>query len=162
MTQQLARWRAGPCSRPPARPGPLAVSPPLCALGCRKKWWLSAEPAPLGEGRSSRVVSARRKCGQDCFRAGYGKVVLGFREPRELGFQEKHTQPTNSGGGRESFPLGAELEGHVRECSVFCQIMPKKGLKTPVSFLHFLKRSARVSLVISTGVKCVACLLCHT
>lgn len=37
---------------------------------------------------------------------------------------------------------------------MFCQITPKQGLKTLVFSPHFLKRSARLSFVISTGVKC--------
>lgn len=74
VTQQLARWRAGPCSRPPARPGPLARSPLLCVLVCRKKSAAVCRACtPLGKARSSRVVSVRKKCGQACFRAGHGK-----------------------------------------------------------------------------------------
>lgn len=54
------------------------------------------------------------------------EVMLGFREPGELGFQEKHTQPTNKMVGEEEekvFRFGIKLEGHVRkESAVFCQI----------------------------------------
>lgn len=45
---------------------------------------------------------------------------------------------------------------------MFCQITPKQGLKILVSSPHFLKRSARLSFIISTGVKCAGRLPYHT
>lgn len=148
LTQQLARWRAGPCSRPPARSGPRVPAPWLRALGSREKraavrrvW------TPLGKAGPNRVGSALKKCSRACSRVW--KVVLGFRGPREPRFQEK-THPTHkqsSGGGRrESFSVWCCLARRSCQraaCSVLCQIMPKPDLKKHGSPPHISSKGLR-------------------
>lgn len=53
VTQQLARWRAGPCSRP---------RPRLCAPSAAEERGLRSAFVPPGEARSSLVVSALKMC----------------------------------------------------------------------------------------------------
>lgn len=105
LTQQLARWRAGPCSHPPA--GALGASGAVSRaprLGCREERAAVRQAwTPLRKACASWVVSAL-KCSRACPPAGSGRWCWGSGAPRELGFQEKHTQPTNKavgeGGGK--------------------------------------------------------------
>lgn len=48
---------------------------------------------------------------------------MGFRDPRKLGFREKHTQPTNKAVEEEEekvFQFDVKLEGHARKQSAVC------------------------------------------
>lgn len=99
VTQLLARWRAGPCNRPPARaPGPPALSSRLCVFGCREKLAaVSQACTPVGKARSSRVVSSRKKCNRSCFPAGVesGVGVQGLQRAGVPG----ETHPTHKQSG---------------------------------------------------------------
>lgn len=108
VTQQLARWRAGPCGRPHAGPGPRAQSPQLCSSGCGEKRQPSAAPAPLW-GKLAPAALFPRGSGavRACSPAGSGGDV-GVQGTRRAGVPgETHpTHKQNGGGGRrESFSV---------------------------------------------------------
>lgn len=113
VTQQLARWRAGPCSRPLARPpAPLALRAPVTPA--------PTPPARRAHGCEGPRAVVRGACTPPggCraeemrpnlyFQGWVWKVVLGFRDPSELGVPEETHPPHKQkgrGGGRESFSV---------------------------------------------------------
>lgn len=128
MTQQLARWRAGPCSRP---------RPRLCAPSAAGGSGLqSAEPAPLwGRLAPAGWFPRRRSAVEAALRLDLEDGV-GVQGPRA-----GVTGKTKDGEGEKFFSLVLLLEGPVgKHCALclfllcFCfffphQIMPKLGLK---------------------------------
>lgn len=131
VTQQLARWRAGPCSRPPAL-SPVPPAPRALGGGHGQP---AAEPAPLwGRLAAAGSFPRRRRAVEPVLRLDREKVALGFRpreargggrwfrHPGELGIQEKDTQRTKGWGRRKRkfFSSVLRLEGHVRRQSALC------------------------------------------
>ena len=116
--------------------------PALRALGCGgKRAAVRRACSPLGEARSSRVVSAPKKCGRGCSQAGSGRWCWGS------GTQSWGSGKNKGWGRRKFFSLVLQLEGPVGKHSALClfllcfwffshQIMPKQGLKTRVSSSH--------------------------
>lgn len=158
VTQQLARWRAGPCSRPP---------PALRArVPRRRRLPGSAGPRLRGAagGRPPRLqpsgsLTRGRNATEPVSQTWVWKVVLEFRDPGELGVPgETHPTPQTKGWGRRKrkfFSFALRLEGQVRKRSALCFAKEclswalKPGFPLPRS----LQRSARLSFVISTGSK---------
>lgn len=120
VTSSLNGWRGpgrDPAARAVARRALQPPAPPaLRALGCRgKRAAVRRACTPLGEARSSRVVSAPKKCGRGCSQAGSGRWCWGSGT-QSWGYGK------NKGWGRRKvfqFGVAASRSCWKAQCSVF-------------------------------------------
>lgn len=133
LTQQLARRRAGPCSRPPVRPSARALrASGAVSLAARPRLRGAAggrpprlDPSGKGWHRPGRVCAEEVQT--SLFSGLEGGVGVQGPQRAEVPGETHPTHKQSSGGGRrESFSVWcclARRSGQKAECSVFCHII---------------------------------------